>query len=116
MKKMIGVILWSDAAEQKAVIWCEDQGELAFLDAGTNAEPPPVFFDVGDVVRFDIRSERNLRRAFNAEKMDQDWGASLPEKLINHHNGIDDDVTILPFPGTNRAHIVQPRERRTVSQ
>lgn len=28
---MIGVIIWSDPIERKAIVWCEDQGDLAFL-------------------------------------------------------------------------------------
>ncbi len=28
---MYGVILWSDQEAQRAVIWCEDHGKLAYL-------------------------------------------------------------------------------------
>ncbi len=64
---MIGVVLWSDSADKKAVIWCEDQGDLAFLGAPEGDIDQMGFFDVGDVVKFDVALDRNLRRAENAE-------------------------------------------------
>jgi len=59
---MIGVILWSDPADQKAVIWCEDQGDLAYL-----SKPGPIaehssFVEVGDVVEFDLSFKRTTHR------------------------------------------------------
>ena len=27
---MYGIVLWSDRSERQAVIWCEDQGDLAY--------------------------------------------------------------------------------------
>ena len=30
---MYGVVLWADASDTKAVIWCEDQGNLAYYTA-----------------------------------------------------------------------------------
>ncbi len=61
---MIGVILWSDEVERKAVVWCEDQGDLAFLD--NSASLQGAVFAVGDVVSFDLSVQTNLRRAHNA--------------------------------------------------
>lgn len=29
---MFGVVLWSNGVSGKAVIWCEDQGDLAFMN------------------------------------------------------------------------------------
>ena len=29
---MYGVILWSDQKAQRAVIWCEDHGKLAYFN------------------------------------------------------------------------------------
>lgn len=34
---MMGVVLWSDQQVGKAVIWCEDQGKLAYV-TGDQAE------------------------------------------------------------------------------
>lgn len=80
---MIGVILWSDEVDRQAVIWCEDQGDLAFLDdASTLSEGKP-FFAVGDVVRFDLYVEGNLRRAHNATILEDDTAQTqtAPQRL-----------------------------------
>lgn len=63
---MYGVILWSNSDDRKAVIWCEDQGHLAYYedelptDGGTGA-----FFDAGDYVEFDVFIDDTLHRAHN---------------------------------------------------
>ncbi|MBE1282389.1 MAG: hypothetical protein GJ676_03665 [Rhodobacteraceae bacterium] len=60
---MFGVVLWSDIDERKAVIWCEDHGDLAFYnqpdDAGNLA------LDAGDWVQFDLTMEQHMRYAHN---------------------------------------------------
>lgn len=60
---MIGVVLWSDQVDQKAVIWCEDQGDLAYytnegiaLDEGPDLE-------AGDLVRFRMTEHKSVRKA-----------------------------------------------------
>jgi len=60
---MFGVILWSDEQDQKAVIWCEDHGDLAFYrnTDGTTQ----LGLDAGDWVQFDMKMERNQRLAKN---------------------------------------------------
>lgn len=65
---MYGVILWSDPDVQKAVIWCEDQGDLAYYEANdASSIAEDVFFDAGDYVEFDVTVENDLRRASNAQ-------------------------------------------------
>ncbi|MEW9918662.1 hypothetical protein AB2B41_03550 [Marimonas sp. MJW-29] len=65
-KFMIGVVLWSDAAEQKAVFWCEDHGDLAYYDASRDEGKGKSAFCAGDMVEFDLSLERQVRRAHNA--------------------------------------------------
>ena len=33
---MIGVVVWSNAEREKAVIWCEDHASLAYLQGRQN--------------------------------------------------------------------------------
>ena len=65
---MYGVVLWSDPEVRRAVIWCEDQGRLAYYEAPERqpAQGDP-FFIAGDYVEFDVTSDANLRRAQNAQ-------------------------------------------------
>ncbi|WP_415403158.1 hypothetical protein [Tateyamaria sp. SN3-11] len=102
-RKMIGVILWSDAADQKAVIWCEDQGDLAYLANPDAVHLPDPFFEVGDVVEFDVTTERNLRLAQNPNRVRENWGASLPDGLRDlggartEVTGVSKSAEIIPF-------------------
>lgn len=59
--KMIGVILWSDTLERKAVVWCEDQGDLAFLGSGCVQHEYLGQLTAGDLLEFDVEIEGNLR-------------------------------------------------------
>ncbi|MEP1963035.1 hypothetical protein [Tateyamaria sp.] len=99
---MNGVILWSDAAEQKAVIWCEDHGDLAFLSRNENAVLPDTYFSVGDVVEFDLQIERNLRLACNPVLIKQDAGKSLCDGLnsitVHACDVANGTATVIPFP------------------
>ncbi|WP_415920352.1 hypothetical protein [Tateyamaria sp. SN6-1] len=78
---MIGVILWSDPAAEKAVIWCEDHGDLAFLSRPDAVQLPEGFVDVGDVVEFDISARKNTRLAKNVTVVSESKGTDLVEQL-----------------------------------
>ena len=60
---MFGVVLWSDEQEQKAVIWCEDHGDLAFYSNKDDSLRHAL--DAGDWVQFDMTMERHQRFAHN---------------------------------------------------
>ncbi|MEM9637627.1 MAG: hypothetical protein AAF252_15570 [Pseudomonadota bacterium] len=78
---MIGVVLWSDASDRKAVIWCEDQGDLAFLNSADDLLHSDAFFDAGDVVQFDMEVHASMRRAHNPRLVLEQAGAGLPDAL-----------------------------------
>lgn len=62
---MNGVVLWSDADQHKAVIWCEDQGDLAFYAQKTPLEM--VDLHEGDLICFDLTLQKNRRMAENPQ-------------------------------------------------
>lgn len=77
---MIGVVLWSDTQQRKAVIWCEDHGDLAFYrepDASSD-----VSLDPGDLVQFDLTTERHLRLAHNPRVVSEGEHGPLPDTLM----------------------------------
>ena len=78
---MIGVILWRDLDDGKAVIWCEDQGDLAYLDQMEDIIDSARSLSVGDVVRFDMSIRRNMRSALNVTRILGNWGATLGDAL-----------------------------------
>lgn len=78
---MIGVVLWSDNKDRKAVVWCEDQGDLAFLSGRDGALCNDEFFEIGDVLEFDLTLERSCRRASNATLLQQGAGSAAIDEL-----------------------------------
>ncbi|QUJ77498.1 hypothetical protein KDD17_05775 [Sulfitobacter albidus] len=77
---MYGVVLWSDTADQRAVFWCEDHGDLAiYLPGPSRADG----LHAGDLVEFDVRAARPMRCAYNARLVSQDYFHHLPESLLS---------------------------------
>ncbi|MDG1472347.1 MAG: hypothetical protein P8Q26_12415 [Ascidiaceihabitans sp.] len=66
---MIGVVLWKNTDDGSAVIWCEDQGDLAFLNNKETVLDTQAFFDVGDVVEFDVLMLENMRGVQNLSRL-----------------------------------------------
>ena len=80
---MFGVVLWSDADEHKAVIWCEDHGDLAFYRP-TEALGD-ISLDPGDLVQFDMIMDRHLRFAQNPRLVTEGVCADLAGALEQVH-------------------------------
>lgn len=70
---MIGVVIWSAEKESKAIIWCEDHGELAYLRQSPHKAASAERFDEGDLIQFDVTELNNLRMARN------------PRRIAHHH-------------------------------
>lgn len=78
---MIGVILWRDVVETKAVIWCEDQGDLAYFSGTESTAGDLESLKVGDVVQFDVAITGQTRRAVNVFRLIDNWGTALGSVL-----------------------------------
>ncbi|MHA6344858.1 hypothetical protein [Roseivivax sp. CAU 1761] len=78
---LLGVVIWCDDADGRAVIWCDDHGDLAYLGAspplcGTRPTLAP-----GDLVRFQLREERAPRRVIDPELVEPAGFPDLPARL-----------------------------------
>lgn len=60
---MIGLVLWSDQADRKAVFWCDDHGDLAYFDASLDPADEVVNLSAGDMVRFEMTLKDSIRQA-----------------------------------------------------
>ena len=76
---MYGVVLWSDTEDQKAVIWCEDHGDLAFYRQPRDGQQ--VSLDAGDWIQFDMTTERHLRFAHNPRLVSDGAFSDLAEAV-----------------------------------
>ncbi len=107
---MIGVVLWSDPTEKKAVIWCEDHGDLAFLSRPDAVHLPDLFVDVGDVVEFELRAARKTRQVESVKILSGARAAPLVQELKSAPNSdnalrVSNTAEVIPFR-------LQARERR----
>lgn len=79
---MLGVVVWSNEKRSKAVIWCEDQGALAYLEGDENLASGAVTWPVaGDLVELESDLSAGLRRAREVRLLSQGAGAALPQAL-----------------------------------
>lgn len=94
---MLGIILWSDIEDRKAVIWCEDQGDLAYFQHHTEVLEQNDFFDAGDLVYFDIEANGGQRNARNPRLVAQKAATDLPDKLKKQRTRVE-NVVAFPAP------------------
>ncbi|NIZ62895.1 hypothetical protein DL239_18165 [Sedimentitalea sp. CY04] len=76
---MHGVVLWSDESQNKAVIWCEDQGDLAFYSQKKPLET--VDLHEGDLICFDLTLHQNCRMAENLQVLEHSASVGLVKSL-----------------------------------
>lgn len=76
-------MLWSDVDDRKAVIWCEDQGDLAYMNSPDTVLDAEDFFDAGDLVQFDMDTSQRTRYAYNARLVFEKARPTLAEVLVD---------------------------------
>lgn len=81
VSNMFGVVLWTDTAEKKAVIWCEDHGNLAFYSGEDHSAVEGVSLDAGDLIQFDMNEESDLRLARNPQLVGQSQYVGIAQRL-----------------------------------
>lgn len=100
---MIGIVLWSDPDDRKAVFWCEDQGDLAYFDTPDPDLEGGGGFLAGDMVQFDVTIDHRVRKAHSPrllhESVCTDLPATLKRSAAPQIDAPQDQqsATILPF-------------------
>lgn len=98
--QMIGVVLWADARDRKAVIWCEDHGNLAYYTAPNQTAHEGECLDAGDLIAFDIREEHDCRLARNPRRVNAGFAPYLAHDLSGARRSrphITRGGNVLPF-------------------
>lgn len=90
---MIGVVVWSDRSKNRAVIWCEDQGDLAFYR--TDSQDAPDLRD-GDCVTFKVEQDGELRHAKDLTLLEEETHPALSTYLAD----VGRPDTAVSFPAT----------------
>ncbi|MHC9237873.1 hypothetical protein ACX9MO_19795 [Pseudooceanicola sp. 502str34] len=116
---MFGVVLWSDSSDRKAVIWCEDHGDLAYFSAAEGEFCDGIALDAGDLVQFDLAEDRVMRRAQNPRIVAEEQYPSLATRLqeancmasekvnippVSRPEGEEGSAIVLPFTPRRKAH------------
>lgn len=78
---MYGVVLWSDPAEQKAVIWCEDHGDLAYYGGSATSLFDGPALDAGDLIEFQLLESATMRLVRNPELIAEQHAPAIAERL-----------------------------------
>lgn len=106
---MFGVVLWSDGTDSKALIWCEDHGDLAYFNAGDDTDRVRPSLDPGDIVQFEMTEEPQMRRAWNPRIVAEEQYPTLAHRLQNAkpsegsaQAGRSASAIIVPFDATRR--------------
>ncbi len=113
---MMGVVLWSDLDDQKAVFWCEDHGDLAYYDASAEGETCSDLLNAGDMVRFDMKLDRKMRRATNAQLVEQKVCHGLQDHLRASSARGMRDGHVARGHGDHKVVQLHPRAANEVSQ
>lgn len=103
---MYGVVLWSDRAQDRAVIWCEDHGDLAFFCGDGSASPDTPEIEAGDLVAFDLDEGRGMRLAQRPRLVAQDSHPTLTHDLKQASR----DIGSLPDTRTDLPQRADPAE------
>lgn len=87
---MIGIVLWRDVTAGKAIIWCEDQGDLAFYSHPSSIDTFVIC--VGDWVFFDLRLKEDVRLADNIRVLQEPGCPELVQDLVG-----EGETPVIPF-------------------
>ncbi len=79
--QMIGVVVWSSVERQKAVIWCEDQGALAYLHGAENMLAGSGWPMAGDLVELASETRGDMRYARDVTLVNRQHFVDLPTIL-----------------------------------
>lgn len=78
---MIGVVVWSSQDREKAVIWCDDHGALAYLSGADNLASPEKWPGAGDLVSLETEMIGCLRHARKVSMLEENGCPTLPKRL-----------------------------------
>ncbi len=78
---MRGVIIWHCQNTRRAVVWCDDSGELAYASDAMAWANPTQQVAIGDYVAFDLRSSAAARNCANLRLIEHGHAPDLVDVL-----------------------------------
>lgn len=108
---MIGVVVWSNAAAEKAVIWCEDHAALAYMQGRQDYPVMASWPEAGDLLELDSEMIGNIRHARNVCMITESHCPEISGLLLGAHTG--EPALRLVSEDGHRVHRRSPASART---
>lgn len=79
---MIGLVLWYNPKARAGMVWCEDQGPLAFLGPDARLPDGCASLECGDQLTFSIDMRENVRFVRDVVQITSGAGAADPREIL----------------------------------
>ena len=83
---MIGLVLWYNPEPGVGVVWCEDQGPLAFLGPEANLPEGAGLLDCGDQLMFSFEVRDGVRYVRDILSLTEGTGGNQPHEIIAQYH------------------------------
>lgn len=116
---MIGVVVWSSAEREKAVIWCEDHASLAYLQGRENLVHPACWPQPGDLVELESEIIGALRNARRVAMLSEQEFAHLPSMLRAKTAPAESHLRVVsmsPAPESRERRMAEPELRTAAAR
>ncbi|WP_143093049.1 hypothetical protein [Celeribacter neptunius] len=80
---MDGIVLWVDAESDKAMIWCSDHGDLAYVSSAEALVGTTTMPEVGTMVSIKTRIVNGIRFCYQLTPLQRNAAPELAQALRN---------------------------------
>lgn len=80
---MIGLVLWYNSSAGTGIIWCEDQGPLAFLGPEVRLPAGAEVLESGDQLVMSVETREGVRFVRDIRALSYGGGAQDPRDILN---------------------------------
>ncbi|MGR3313138.1 hypothetical protein [Roseovarius indicus] len=109
--QMFGVVLWSGSATHRAVVWCEDHGNLAFLlgdRSSSGSSQQDVALVPGDIVKMQLRTHGDMRIIEEIELLEPEVYKDISRQLMkSRRSKIQYGLNVIPFESIRVSNVVK---------
>ncbi|SMH55741.1 hypothetical protein [Maritimibacter sp. HL-12] len=79
---MLGLVLWFNPEARVGMIWCDDQGPLAFLAPEVDLPHGREALDCGDQITFSVEMRDDVRYVRDVLSVTSAMGATDPREIL----------------------------------
>ncbi len=83
---MIGIVLWYNPDKQVGLVWCEDQGPLAYIEPGVAIPQGAGPLGSGDQIRFTHEMRAQVRHVTCIETVERGGAHADPQAVLTAYH------------------------------